>query len=122
MKHRDAEEALRTSLQLSALVWAAEYKGQVCVLFGVGTHPGDLSVGVPWLLASQEIDQFPMSFLRGSRRYIDEMQNRYEVPTNYVDIRHTAARKWIEWCGFEPYRAYEALGEEQRPFLQYIRY
>lgn len=112
-------EALNFSAQASELLWAIEDNGRCEGLFGLAYGAED--VGIPWLLASEELEKFARQFLRQSRHYVNEMQSRYPVLTNVVDARHVSAQRWLEWCGFKVLHYLPAFGREQLPFIQYIR-
>ena len=72
------------------------------VLFGVGELPGSSETsGVPWLVATDEIEKHPVTFYRRSKSIISEMKHNYEYLTNWVDARNTLSLRWLKWSGFD---------------------
>lgn len=119
---RSPEQALRHAMIRSTKKWSIVNNNKCVGMFGLTAAPGRPEVGVPWLLSSEEIGEFPIKFLRGTRRYIRMFQNEYPVLTNYVDIRHVEAQRWLEWCGFIKYKIIPEYGVGKVPFIQYVRY
>lgn len=115
--------ALEKALHLSRATWAvrADDWGLIA-MFGVGPHPANPEVGIPWLLASDRLESISRAFLRGCRPYISLMQSWYPTLTNVVDARNDVARRWLEWCGFSPCNWHDQFGVAQIPFIQYVRY
>jgi hypothetical protein len=57
-------------------------------------------VGVPWLIGTDLIEAHAKPFLRRNRKMVGVMRARYPHLANYVDVRNTKARQWLEWLGF----------------------
>lgn len=114
-------EALLRSTEKSKAAWAIEHEGVVLGIFGVGNHPFLRGWGVPWLLASDDLEKIGRPFLKGCKVYIDLMNSWYPILTNFVDMRHRSAHRWLLWLGFEPAHLFETFGAEGRPFIQYTR-
>ena len=73
------------------------------------------TMGVPWLLATDELESCARPFLRRSRKAVKEMMNGYSVLRNYVDARNTVAIRWLGWIGFKILPA-EPFGADGLPF------
>lgn len=89
--------------------------GQVVCMFGVGASTVLSLTGVPWLLATKELEKHARVFLRRNKQGLLEMSEGYTFLRNYVDVRNRAAIRWLGWLGFtilppEPY------GMEGLPF------
>lgn len=87
------------SIALSSPGYAILKDGQVEVVFGAtGSANG---AGVPWLLATPEVERHPITFLRASRGFIDEMKERYNRLENWVHVQNKLSMRWLRWAGFE---------------------
>ena len=60
-------------------------------------------------------------FLPESRKWVEKINQDYLVLTNYVDVRNTAAKRWLRWLGFRFVRIVEDFGYEKRPFYEVVR-
>ena len=116
----DPLAALVESVKVSDedMCWCATLEGRPEVLFGASPFAED--IGGIWLLGSARIYDAPFSFLRHCRDYLKVMHERYLYLTNFVDIRHNAANKWIAKLGFKPAVCIPDFGFERRPFTQYL--
>jgi hypothetical protein len=102
--------AVAYSIAHSRDAWAILLNGKPAGVFGAGAAGKD--IGVPWLVATEEIERHPVRFYRVSRAVIEKMRQRYAYLTNWVDARNTLSIRWLEWAGFtvEPPRPYGAAG------------
>jgi hypothetical protein len=77
-------------------------------LFGVGESagPGGHLIGIPWLVATDEIERHPVRFFRTSKKIIAGIREKYDCLMNWVDTRNSLSIRWLEWAGF-------SLGEPQ---------
>ena len=78
-----------------------EAVGEVIAMFGVSTSPDAPEHGVPWMLASPQLETYSKQFLRYCRTWVDRLQERYEVLYNLVHCQNTQGLRWLQWCGFE---------------------
>lgn len=110
------EMALAAGLKCSTSCWTVKHKGEAVAMFGVA-H----GVGVPdgfgciWLLASDGLLKMRTTFLKLSRRFVDEMLKDYSVLFNMTDNRNEVATKWLRWCGAD-ISAPVDFGPDKRPF------
>ena len=112
----DNETALLASFCHSDRVFVGEVDGKIICMFGVSKDSN--GNGCPWLLGSDEVEKLPITFVRNSRKYIQQFINEYGYLENYVDIRNSLSIKWLKWLGFkidEP----QTLGVEQRLFSRF---
>lgn len=75
----------------------------------------------PWLLASKEIEQFPVTFIKECTKWVDSMNDKHPLLINYVHKENTAAIKWLKYLGFRFTKLYEHYGVGQAPFYQFVR-
>jgi nitrogenase molybdenum-iron protein alpha/beta subunit len=99
--HMTPLEALQRGVALSEESFTGLMDGKVVCIFGVSTVTPFSRDGVPWLLASDLINETQHTFLRVNRVYVNEIKKRYASLENYVDCRNIKAIKWLKWLGFE---------------------
>lgn len=115
------EDAVVLSLALSPRSWAWLRGDTVVAIFGVGGDPRRPGVGVPWLLASDEVEDHKVFFVRQSRRFVEEMLAAYPYLENHVDCRHTASIQWLSWCGFALAEVLPFHGIQRMPFIRFCK-
>lgn len=86
-------------------------------MFGV---TGANGVGVPWMLATDDLKRIRKSFLRECRSYAMELHNEYPLLVNHVWAKNTVHIQWLRWLGFilstpEPY------GPDNEMFIRFYR-
>jgi len=84
--------------------WAVELHGEPVAVFGVRRVPDTTGqnrrVGVPWLVATDVIERYPVHFYRVSKDIIADMRSRYDYLENWVDARNALSVRWLRWAGF----------------------
>lgn len=108
--HQTPEEALSLCLLASRKTHVGLVDGKVICIFGVGSVHLLSTTGVPWMLATYELDKHARGFLRKSKPVVMKMLSGYTLLRNHVDARNRAAIRWLQWLGFtllppEPYGA-----------------
>jgi hypothetical protein len=116
----EPEAALLDSLEVSDadMVWAARLEGDSEVMFGVNYLGG--GAGGIWMVGSDRIYENPRNFMIHCWHYLAVMHKRYPYLTNFVDVRHQAALRWMRNLGFEAVQFIPKFGHEGRPFIQYV--
>lgn len=116
--HEEPLQAIVQSMAASRDPMTGFVGDHLVCMFGVGSPMICSTVGVPWMLATDELEQCPRLFLRKSRKAVAEMMNGYQLLRNYVDARNVAAVRWLRWCGFEiaPPESYGMDGLSFHPF------
>ena len=89
-------------------------------LLGVGKSIIE-DAGAIWLVATDDIEKYQMTFLRHSKRVLKELQQDYLALHNYVDARNSLHIKWLKWMGFKFINKFDRFGVEQRPFYEFVR-
>ena len=94
-------DALLQSMAASRepMAWRAD--GEPLCLFGIAAPTILSTVGVPWILTTRNLPQHWRPFLRGSRKWIEQVRQEYALLVNCVDARYRLALDWLEWLGFE---------------------
>jgi len=93
-------EAARRSFARSEYAWAWRVNGEPAAIWGVGSASLLGEIGCPWLLTSDLVDRYPISFLRRCGRTLHDVRATYQVLENWVDARHAVCLKWLLWMGF----------------------
>jgi len=88
-------------------------------LFGVVPDALAPDVGLLWLVAADELDRHPVSFVRACRGWVMQLQLRYRVLWNWVDARNGVHVRWLIWCGFELIERVEDHGANALPFYRF---
>jgi len=86
---------------------------------GIGS--ADHLSAIVWMLASKELEKHSLPFLRLSKPFIQDLNNRYPILTNHVDERNTLHIRWLRWLGFTFINRHPHWGTEKRPFLEFVR-
>ena len=77
--------------------------------------------GVVWMVATDDIYQHQMTFLRNSKRALQDLSQDYLVLFNCVDARNEVHIKWLQWMGFTFINKHEKYGAEKRLFYEFVR-
>lgn len=94
-------EVLERGLVYSTAAWTVLYDDDPVAMAGVAPRSILGSVGIPWLVATDAVEQAPVPFLRASRGYVPRMLGLYHHLVNYVDNRNATAIRYLRWLGFE---------------------
>lgn len=111
------EQAVRSSINRSVEAWSAFVgDGELVGMFGVSPLPGGAA---PWLLTSDVVDRYPMTFWKASRRIVEYLRVKYPMLVNRIDARYEQALRWARRLGFviEPPTPW---GAENRLFVPVI--
>jgi len=113
----DVEAALLASVAAPGVSLAAvNERGEVIALFGMSDGP---NMGIPWMLASDEVDRHPRHLVAGCRRWVLEMLPHYQLLLNYVHAENTTAIAWLRHIGFTIGALVEDFGVAKAPFYQF---
>lgn len=94
-------EALRFSVDRSAMSWAATVRGRPVAVFGVAPLGSVLdSRGAPWLLGTDDVPRNARALARLARFYTREMLDAFPHLVNSVHSRNVAAVAWLAHMGF----------------------
>lgn len=67
----------------------------------MGTVKTDMpKIGRVWFLATNELYEHQVSFLKGTKDVVDLLQGDYSMIENFIPIECDNTRKWLEWAGF----------------------
>ena len=84
--------------------WAVELHGEPVAVFGVRRVPDTTGqnrrVGVPWLVATDVIERYPVHFYRISKGIVRQMRKRCDLLENWVHEENRLSVRWLAWAGF----------------------
>ncbi|EQB0487505.1 hypothetical protein ACYAO4_004021 [Cronobacter turicensis] len=111
-------EVMEHGIRISTFCCAGMVNGKVVTLFGVAPASILSGRGIPWLVATDDLQKYQRPFLRRCRHVVNAMLMPYPYLENYVDERNHVAKAWLKWLGFHledpaPY------GKERRPFHRF---
>lgn len=113
------EECLEFSLTLPSVgIWVGIYDGRPELIFGL-THSGDPDVGIPWMVATDEVTKNPKPFLQYCGMWIDGFSKQFPVLRNFVHAENAVHIRWLKRCGFEFVKLHEKHGYGQEPFWEF---
>jgi hypothetical protein len=110
---------LQDAFEMSDRVWIIKSDGEPVAIFGVVTHEQDNTVGIPWMVGTDEIAENGIAILRSSRPWISKLLTNFSHLINYVDARNELHIKWLKWCGFTFTHLEQQYGYERRPFWRF---
>jgi hypothetical protein len=108
--------ALSYSIRHSSHAWTGLIDGKPVLMFGIVDANILTGTGVPWLLATPEIETRQREFLKRSIGFRDQLLGRYSVLRNFVDVRNVVSIRWLTWLGFKLLDRVEMRGHEFRLF------
>lgn len=92
--------ALYTSVAGSERAWAAIGKdGKPFALFGIGRGYSESDRSI-WLLATPEIKDNAITFLKQSRWWVDQLNAVHPLLWNWTYSRNELHIAWLRWLGF----------------------
>ncbi|WP_144244313.1 hypothetical protein [Nitrincola sp. A-D6] len=93
-------------------------EGQVVAMFGYSVLAEDLAA--PWFLSSGGEAAFTKKFLREGRKWVQVVNKKYPLLTNFVDVRNKVAQDWLRFLGFTFLRTIP-YGVSRKPFTEFVR-
>lgn len=100
MHNLDIDEAIQRSFRVSDKCWVGCINDEPIMIFGVAMHPTSTIIGLPWMIATDNIRMARYGVVKASREYVRRMMEGFNMLENYVDMRNTISKKWLKWCGF----------------------
>lgn len=101
--YENVAHGIREAIQASAIchtLCRRDGRYQPMIVLGCATDPSRPGVGIPWLLATNEVVKYPGALTRVGRHYVRLFQERWPVLMNYVDERNAVSVAWLQRLGF----------------------
>ena len=119
--HGSTKEALQVGFDESDECWTIVVTdtNEIAGMYGVGRQ--DDMTGVAWLLTTPAIQKVWLPFLRGSRKWVNDINKKYPILTNAVDAEYELAINWLKFVGFTFIKKHDTWGVGNKPFLEFVR-
>ncbi|CAB4198777.1 hypothetical protein UFOVP1324_4 [uncultured Caudovirales phage] len=128
LRERDTTEVLAVAESVIDSIDAAIMASPICAVACIGDRPVFVigcaplpereGMGVPWLLATDEVTAHRGALTKITKHYVGLFLERWPALLNYVDQRNTDSVRWLQRLGFtigEPV-AFGRQGEPFHPF------
>ncbi len=111
-------QVLVGAIDCSSESWAGYADDDLVCIWGVTV--GDISrgVGVPWLIATDGLEEITVPFLRRGWYYLNRMKVTYPILQNVVYEKNVTAKRWLQWMGFDMGEIVE-YGAHRAPFRHF---
>lgn len=98
----DPYRGLVESLSASHIANVIEHDGVPFAIYGGAPDDmcSDCTVGISWLLGTDDLKRHSTWFIRNCRRLLDEVHEVFPTLHNYADVRNTVHLRWLRWSGF----------------------
>jgi len=96
----DMKEALMNCLALSHESWVWVVDDEPICVFGVSPGSYLTKQGIPWLLATEKLNENIHSFIINSKIIVDYWKTKWDLLYNYVDASNEASIRWLKYLGF----------------------
>lgn len=99
VSHFTPEEALTNSYQLSLIARTAEVDGNPAACYGLVPYSLVSDQAIVWCLTSYAVEREKLSYVKNTKRVIQEFLQYYPVLVNMVDARYLQSLRWLLACG-----------------------
>lgn len=79
--------------------YTGKLDGKPIVMFGVCSYEMPKGFATIWLLASDDLIKVPLTFIRESRRFLNQWLKKYDILLNAVDKRNICHINWLKKMG-----------------------
>ena len=93
-------DCVNISIENSNEVYSLILDDEIISLWGIADSEQVTNFGIPWLVASPEIEKIYRKIIRYSRGWVNHMSQGYEGLYNFVHVPHWQSQKWLQMCGF----------------------
>jgi len=116
------EAVLPLLVQQGNYVWAGvDEVGEVFGLFGVDPVKGMDSLGIVWMVTTDDIFKHRRNLLKLAPKWLDRLHKVRPLLGNHIDARNTTHIHWLKRMGFSFLRTHTEFGVEKRPFHEFAR-
>lgn len=93
--------------------------GEPAGLAGVGCLNND-KIGMIWMLCTPAIEKHPITFVRGAKSWLKEIEKEYLLLWNLADARNQVHHKLLKHLGFRAIRTVP-IGPKNLPYYEIIK-
>ena len=97
---KSTKECVDMSVEASREVYALILNEEIISIWGVANSEIVDHFGIPWLVASPDIEKVYRKIVRYSKDWVDHISRDYEGLYNFVHVPHWQSQKWLQMCGF----------------------
>ena len=117
---KSTEQAVQESVDKSKETYSLILEGKVISVWGVADSEFVDNYGIPWLVATSDIEGLYVKIIRFSRDWVSHLSRDYEALYNFVHAPHWQSQKWLQMCGFNIVTShkYGFIGEDFYLFLK----
>ena len=76
------------------------YKGKILGVLGIRKLE-PVTVGLAWMLLTPHVEEHYITFLKWSKKELNNVMKPYEFLTNLVYLKNTLHVNWLNWLGAE---------------------
>jgi len=113
-------DALMEGLRLSAPALVGVDDDDVPILM-FGVAPIDDTLGCVWMLSSDDIYKHKFTFLKRSKRVLDDFNKKWPVLFNVCDERNVDHIEWMRRLGYTFIARHPNYGQAGIPFIEFVR-
>lgn len=110
-------EAFQLGFEMSDQPLTVVWGDKPVAMFGVSGANG---IGIPWMLATDDLKKIAKSFLRECRSYVQRMHNNYPFLINMVWAKNEIHIQWLRWLGFQ-FDEPMTMGPDNEMFIRFYR-
>ena len=94
-------QALLRSLELTPAPKCLLFDGEPVAMWGVEPVNEAAGMGVAWLLGSDDLTRWPLTFWRVCKDELAALRVEWPVLVNWIDARYEASLRWARHLGFK---------------------
>lgn len=110
------QRACRDSEEINTIVAP---DGELLGMFGLSNI--DDITAAPWMLTSGKLQNYYRQFLRESKQWVIDANERKPLLLNYVHVDNKNAMLWLKFLGFKFVRLVKEYGVGKAPFYEFVR-
>lgn len=111
-------KAIEQGILQSPYTYSITIQNEVVAIFGVNHYSP--TVGVIWLLGSNDLLKEKIAFLRQSPNWIKSFHDLYPILFNVVCLWNKLHVDWLKWLGFRFIREYKEYGLNKEPYIEFL--
>ena len=98
--HKTTLEHIKTCVDESRETYCLIFNNKITAMWGILDSAHVDNFGVPWMVATDDIENVGLNFAYHSRDWIRHLSRNYEALYNFVHVPHWQSQKWLQLCGF----------------------